>query len=273
MEIVQAVILGIVQGLTEFLPISSSGHLVLVQTIFDYQSTGLVFEVFVHFGTVLSVIVVFRRDIAEMVGALFRGILQPARWRDLWETDEQFKLNWLVLIGIIPAGVIGLLVEHVIDRAFQNPLLVGGMLLITALILWSSRFTRQNTDAQLQVGTSIVMGFAQALAIIPGISRSGSTITAGLWLRIHPETAAKFSFFLAIPVIVGASALEFLNVLHTRLSSVELWGVIFGTIAAFFSGWIAILFLMETLRKGKFSWFALYCTVIGGLTIGVTMLS
>ncbi|HKJ66624.1 MAG TPA: undecaprenyl-diphosphate phosphatase, partial [bacterium] len=200
-----------------------------------------------------------------------QGILQPARWSDLWETDEQFRLNGMILIGIIPAGIIGLLTENFIDRAFQNPLLVGCMLLVTALILWSSRYARQKPDDRLGVGRSILIGFAQALAIIPGISRSGSTITAGLWLRLHPETAAKFSFFLVIPVILGASALELINALHIHLTSIEYWGVIVGTIAAFLSGWAAILLLMDTLRKGQFSWFALYCAVVGILTIGITM--
>ncbi len=117
-----------------------------------------------------------------------------------------------------------------------------------------------------------MIGLAQALATIPGISRSGSTITAGIWLKISPEAAAKFSFFLAIPVILGASVLEFFNVLQANLSATELWGVVAGTIAAFLSGWAAILFLMDILRRGKFSWFAIYCSLIGVLTIAITII-
>jgi len=272
MEIIQSLVLGIVQGLTEFLPISSSGHLAIVQALFQYESTGLVFEVFVHFGTVMSVIVAFRKDLQDMLSALYRGIIQPGQWKHLWEEDDQFRWNWLILIGIIPAGVAGLLMEDMVDQAFQDPLLVGVMLLVTAMILWSSRIPKQLNSTSVGIGKSILIGCAQALAIIPGISRSGSTITAGIWLKISPEVAAKFSFFLAIPVILGASVLEFFSVLQANLSAIELWGVIVGTIAAFLSGWAAILFLMDILRRGKFSWFAIYCSIIGVFTIAITII-
>ena len=262
--------LGILQGLTEFLPISSSGHLALAQAAFGYQETGLAFEVFVHFGTVLSVIVAFRSDIGEVLVALFRGLKQPKNWASLWKDDPQFRLSWLILIGIIPAGVVGLGVEDYVDQAFQNPLLVGVMLLVTAAILWSSHYVKPQEN-DIGIAKSIAIGVAQALAIIPGISRSGTTITAGLWLKIAPEEAAKFSFYLAIPVILGASVMKFFDVLATGLPTGQLWGLIAGTIAAFLSGWLAIIFLMDLLRKGKFSWFAVYCAVVGLITILVTL--
>lgn len=270
MEFWRSVLLGILQGFTEFLPISSSGHLALAQALFGYQESGLIFDVFVHFGTGLSVIVAFRKDIAGILTAFFRGVSQPSEWSALWNNDEEFRLNWLILIGIIPAGVIGLAMENYVDQAFQNPLFVGIMLLVTAAILWSSHYAKPN-DAKIGIGKSIVIGFAQALAIIPGISRSGTTITAGLWLKIKPEKAAKFSFYLAIPVILGASLIQFLDVMSVGLPADQIIALVAGTIASFLSGWLAIIFLMDLLRKGKFSWFAIYCAVVGGITIIATL--
>lgn len=270
MELLRAILLGILQGFTEFLPISSSGHLALAQAAFGYEESGLAFEVFLHFGTVLSVIVAFRKDIAQILIALFHGLRKPSQWTAIWKTDENFRLNWLILIGIIPAGVLGLLAENYVDQAFQNPLLVGVMLLVTAAILWSSHYAKP-TDANIGIGKSILIGIAQALAIVPGISRSGTTITAGLWLKIKPETAAKFSFYLAIPVILGASLIKFLDILEMSIPLNQIWSIVAGTIASFLSGWIAIIFLMDLLRKGKFSWFAFYCATIGLVTIIVTL--
>ncbi|MCF7805774.1 MAG: undecaprenyl-diphosphate phosphatase [Candidatus Marinimicrobia bacterium] len=272
MELTRAIFLGVIQGLTEFLPISSSGHLALAQALFGRQATGLVFEVFVHFGTVVSVLVAFRKDISEILGALFRGIIRPGEWHSLWANDPDFRMNWMILIGIIPAGVIGFVVEDLVDQAFGSPVLVGFMLIGTALILWSSRFA-VNQDADLNWKKSIAVGFAQALAIIPGISRSGTTITAGMWLKLNPERAAKFSFFLAIPVILGASLIKFIEILQTGIASAALWPLVAGTLAAFLSGWIAIVFLMDLLRKGKFSWFAIYCGFVGVLTIIISMVN
>ncbi|MBS1272611.1 MAG: Undecaprenyl-diphosphatase [Candidatus Marinimicrobia bacterium] len=270
MEILRAVFLGVVQGLTEFLPISSSGHLALAQAVFGYEESGLTFEVFVHFGTVVSVLVAFRQDISRILAALFRGLTKPDQWADLWETDDDFRMNWLILIGIIPAGMAGFLVEDLVDQAFQNPLLVGVMLLVTALILWSSRYA-QVRESELDWKKSLLIGLAQTLAIIPGISRSGTTITAGMWLKLDPERAAKFSFYLAIPVILGASLIKLLDIVNTGIPQNALWALIAGTVAAFLSGWLAIVFLMELLRKGKFSWFAVYCLIVGLLTIGISL--
>jgi len=272
LEIFRAVFLGIVQGLTEFLPISSSGHLALAQAIFGYEESGLTFEVFVHFGTVVSVLVAFRSEIGDILGALFHGLVRPGQWAHLWKTNPNFRMNWLILIGIIPAGIAGFMVEEFVDQAFQNPLLVGVMLLVTALILWSSRYATIK-DSHLDWKKSILVGLAQTLAIIPGISRSGTTITAGMWLKLNPELAAKFSFYLAIPVILGASFIKLLDIFSTGIPQGGLWALVAGTIAAFLSGWVAIVFLMELLRKGKFSWFAVYCAIVGLLTIGISLVN
>ncbi len=271
MEIVQALMLGVIQGLTEFLPISSSGHLVLARSMFGYKSVGLTFEIFVHFGTVLSVIVAFRNDLKSMLTGYIQGILKPGQWKDLWSTSSDFRMGWFVLIGIIPAGFAGLAGESYVEKFFQDPLLVGCMLLVTGLILWSSRLIHTENNHPLTVIRVILIGCAQVLAIIPGISRSGTTITAGLWLRLPPEMAAKFSFYLVIPVILGASGLEFVHITQQHLTATQLWGVIVGTISAFLSGWLAIIFLMDTLRKGKFSLFALYCALIGAVTIFISL--
>lgn len=261
-ETLKAVILGIVQGLSEFLPISSSGHLVLFSEILDFNGSGLAFEVFVHFGTLLAVLVVFRKDIIQMLrylpgvfGLLKNGMVMRSK------EDEYRAMSLYVIIGTIPVVLIGLSLKDAVAQLFDSPVLVLISLFITGIVMWSSRYPIENRHF---MGTTqaILIGFAQAFAIIPGISRSGSTIVTALWLGVNRETAARFSFLLSIPVILGATILQFKDLLDSPPSSDEINNLVIGTVAAAISGYFAIIWLLELIRKQKLEWFGVYCAAV-----------
>ena len=268
MDLIKAIVLGILQGLSEFLPISSSGHLVLAENLLHFHQGGLAFEVFVHFGTLLAVVWVFRQDIARMILAL-PAILR-LRNPDLSpETREYALLDWYIIIGSIPAAVIGLLFEDTIEALFDSSLLVLIMLFVTGLIMWSSRYTRE-TRPNMNGWHALIIGFAQAFAIIPGISRSGSTIVSGLWMGLPRDRVARFSFILSTPVIFGATLLKLKDLLETPPPSSEMLNLVMATVAAAVSGYFAILWLLDVIRKQKLEWFGVYCfavSIIGLLAI------
>lgn len=269
MEILKSIILGIVQGLSEFLPISSSGHLVLFEEILNFNQGGIAFEVFVHFGTLIAVLIAFRRDIWKMIILLpglpkfvFNGI------RINNSEDEYKALTFFIIVGSIPAAVIGILFENQIESLFNNPILVLIALFVTGIIVWSSKFPKER-KAFMNSFQSFLIGIAQAFAIIPGISRSGSTILTALWLGINRETAARFSFLLSVPVIFGASLIKFKDLLEVPPPTDQILNLIFGTVAALISGYIAIIWLLDVIRKQKLEWFGIYCMVVSivGLAI------
>ena len=267
MTLAQAIILGLIQGLTEFLPVSSSGHLVLAEALLHIQKQGITFEVFVHFGTLLAVVVAFWSDIVDMFLAAIRWISHPSQTKTLWNSDKGFRLLILISIGSIPAGIIGILFDKTIESAFSDPLFVSFMLLITGTILLLSRFGRTKRNKPT-VWDSILIGTAQSFAIIPGISRSGSTISSGMLLGLEKSEAARFSFLLAMPAILGAFILKLKDLLASPViphSEVVTLGV--GTLVSFVSGYFAIILLLDLVKRGKFSWFAFYCFVIGILGI------
>lgn len=268
MNLIQAIILGLIQGLTEFLPVSSSGHLVLGQVILGVdqavkQEIGVAFEVFVHFGTLLAVLTVYWRDIVGMLKA-FCSIFSSNRStiEDKYHQEDDFKMMILILIGSLPAGILGIALKDIIEEAFVNPLLVCFMLIVTAGILFSTRYL-STENQKLNFTNSLIIGFAQAFAMIPGISRSGSTISTGLLMGLDRETSAKFSFLLSVPVIAGATILEFKNVVAHPPAGVMIINFIIGTIVAYLSGFIAIKFLLSIIRKGKLEIFAYYCLIAG----------
>jgi len=266
-ELLKSIILGLVQGLSEFLPISSSGHLVLFGEILNYQEAGIALEVFVHFGTLVSVFICFRKDIWEMVRWLPKVpefILNGMKVRS--EEDRYKAMSAYIVIGSIPAAVAGLLLKDHIETIF-TPVVVLFTLSITALILWSSRFTEENQPF-ITWQQALLIGCVQAFAILPGISRSGSTIVMALWMGIQRETAAKFSFLLSIPVILGASILQFADMMSAPPASSEMVSLFAATIAAAVSGYFAIVWLMEVVKRQQLEWFALYCaavSVLGGI--------
>ena len=255
----QGVVLGIVQGLTEFLPISSSGHLVIAEAVLGLSTPGVTVEVALHVATLLAVVIVYRARLGELV-------LGAVRFKhDAW------RYVVLIVVGSIPAGVIGLAFAHFFERTFESLLVVGLNLILTGVFLWSAKWalTAASSDRPT-TGGAVAIGFAQALAILPGISRSGATVTVALWLKVDPVKAAEFSFILAIPAIAGAALLQIPD-LSGDVASVGAGPLLVSFIAALVSGVVAIRVLVELLRRRVFHQFAPYCWTIGLVTIVWTL--
>jgi undecaprenyl-diphosphatase len=248
----QGIVLGVVQGLSEFLPVSSSGHLVLAQWLLGYQSPGVSFEVFLHVATLLSVVLVYRRR----VGWLVHGMLT----RD----GEAWRFAGLLMLASIPAAIAGLLFRDVFEAQFESPVAVGSAFLMTAAILWSTRgLPRYPEETPVGWRSAVAMGLAQVLAILPGVSRSGATIGAGLWSGGGARASAEFSFLMAVVVIAGTGLLEGLHLLSGEAELVMEPGLFWAFLAALGSGVVAIMFLVMLLRRGRFYLFAPYCAALG----------
>ncbi|MFO8023154.1 MAG: undecaprenyl-diphosphate phosphatase [Perlabentimonas sp.] len=257
MDLLQALILGIVQGLTEFLPVSSSGHLELGAAIFNLKEENLTFSIIVHGATFLSVLVVFRKDIIQIITSLVRF-----RW------DEETKYFLLLIISAIPVAVVGFLFKDNIERLFKGHIaFVGAMLLVTALLLFLTRYAPRKKET-INAKRAIIIGLAQTLAVLPGISRSGATISTALYLGVDREKAARFSFLMVLIPIFGASFLEVLSLYSAQEpSSLSSGALIVGAVAAFLSGLFACSWMIKIVKKGKLVWFAAYCAVVGVVSI------
>ena len=254
MDIIDALILGSLQGMTEFLPVSSSGHLVLGQHFLGLSLPGNFFEVLVHLGTLCSVLVVFRTEILKLI-------------QSIKSAESKIMLSALV-IGTIPAVLIGLSMKDKINQLFENPLTVSFSLILTGIWLVMTKwFVNQQSNINLKNG--FLIGCAQAIAIIPGISRSGATIGVAMLLGISPEKAAKFSFLLAIPAIAGAGLLTAIDIDPALVSSLSSGTIIAAFFSSFLVGWAALTWLLKLISKGQFHWFGLYCMVIGILTLSI----
>ncbi len=259
MDIGKAIGLGVLQGLTEFLPVSSSGHLVLVQRMFPAGiSEALAFDVCLHFGTLLAVLWYFREDLAYMAAAL-AGKTDDPRYPARWV--------WLLAVATVPAAIIGGLWAETIEAAFGSILAVGIALLTTAFLLWigSRSFGGRRGPLELSVADAVVVGFFQAGALVPGLSRSGSTIVGALTRGLDQDTAARFAFLMSVPAIGGAVVRNAAGV-ETLLRADGL-AVAAGTAAAALTGWLAIELMMRAVRVGRLLPFALYCGVLGGVTL------
>lgn len=260
MDLFKSILLGILQGLSEFLPISSSGHLVIAEYLLDFNIGGLAFEVFVHMGTLVAVLLVFRKDIFRLIIAI-PDIFRLPSGKLSKERREYALLAVYLVIGSIPAALIGILLKDSIERIFESHLLALVMLFFTGLIVWSSRYTR-DSGRNLIGYHALLIGVSQAFAILPGISRSGSTIVTGLWLGLPRHQAARFSFLLSAPVIFGAGVLKLKDVVQQPLPANELFYIICATIAATISGYFAIIWLLNLIKKQKLEWFGLYCIAV-----------
>jgi undecaprenyl-diphosphatase len=267
-EIIQAIILGIAQGLTEFIPVSSSAHLALIPWFFGWGPSGLLFDTMLHWGTLLAMLFVFWRDYLALIGAWFRSITH----RSL--ADPNARLAWFIIIGSIPAVILGFLFQDYVESLFADAQLVGFLLLITAIILAVSelvagRQQQPRTLEQMNWLDSILIGLAQALALAPGISRSGSTIATGLGRGIRRDLAARFSFLLGTPIIFGAGLLQLVEVLSSDASEfTNQWvPIVVGFIAAAVAGTFAITFLLRYLRSHSLYVFSVYCVLLGLATI------
>lgn len=251
----EGVLLGVVQGFTEFLPISSSGHLVVVEAVLGITTPGVVIEVVLHVATLLAVVIVYRKVLWRLAAGAVVG--DHTAWRYIG----------LLAIGTVPAALAGLFLAEWFEQAFQSLMLVGLNFLITGTVLWSTR-ERVRHAARPSPSTkgAFGIGVAQALAILPGISRSGTTVAAAIWLGVDPVRAAEFSFLLAVPAIAGAAVLQIPN-LSGGLVSAGALPVAAGFLAALVSGVAGIRLLIFLLRNKVFHRFAPYCWGVGALTI------
>ncbi|GAA4273454.1 undecaprenyl-diphosphate phosphatase [Aquimarina gracilis] len=259
MEIIDAIILGIVQGLTEFLPVSSSGHLELGKAILGDTSIpeeSLLFTVVLHFATALSTIVVFRKDIWEIIS----GLLQ-------FKKNEETLFSIKIIISMIPAVIVGLFFEEQLEKLFGgNIMFVGFMLIITAALLWFAD-KAMSTRKPVSFSNAFVIGIAQAIAMLPGISRSGATISTSVLLGNDKTKAARFSFLMVIPLIFGKIAKDILSG-DLSFSSENTVAISLGFVAAFISGLFACTWMISLVKKSKLTYFAVYCILVGLLAIG-----
>ncbi|WP_291778233.1 undecaprenyl-diphosphate phosphatase [Cecembia sp.] len=258
MEIIDALILGIVQGLTEFLPVSSSGHLELGAALLGSDKLpeeSLMFTVVLHFATALATLLVFRKDIAEILTGLIK--------RE-WNEETQFSSK--IILSMVPAVIVGLFFEEKLEQFFGGKIVfVGSMLLVTALLLFLADKAK-NTDRGVSFPNAIIVGLAQAVAMLPGISRSGATISASVLLGIDKNKAARFSFLMVVPLIFGKIAKDLLD--GGLVFSEDTFGYLaVGFIAAFISGYFACVWMIALVRKSKLTYFAIYCTIVGLIAI------
>jgi undecaprenyl-diphosphatase len=270
-SLLQAIILGIVQGATEFLPISSSGHLVLVPWWLNWDiPADLVFTVAVHLGTLVAVLVYFWRDWLRVL----QGAWKIVTTRRIDDPDSRLFL--FLIVGSIPVGIIGALFASEIEQAFQQPAAAAGFLLVTAALLVFSELRTNSQAANRTLNDmswldAILVGVAQLLALFPGVSRSGSTIAAGLFRGITRPDAARFSFLLGTPAIIGAGLITGLDLIQSPEAAGELPLLLAGFISAGIVGYASIAFLLTHLRKRRLYIFAAYCTVVGLLSLLVAL--
>ncbi len=259
MTIIEAIILGIVQGLTEFLPVSSSGHIELGTVLLGAESAdNLLFSVIVHCATALSTIVVFRKDIAEIIIGLFQF---------QWNTSTAYVAK--IIVSMIPVGLIGIFLKDYVEGFFGGQvLLVGFMLLITGTLLAMTYYARKQAGP-VTFGKALIIGMAQAVAILPGISRSGATIATALLIGVEKERAARFSFLMVLAPILGASLLELKDYFEAPAAGGNISGgvLLIGFIAAFLSGLLACQWMISLVKKGKLIYFAVYCFIVGFIAI------
>ncbi|MDD3926138.1 MAG: undecaprenyl-diphosphate phosphatase [bacterium] len=268
-----AAVLGLVQGLTEFIPVSSSAHLVLIPELFHWEPAGMAFDTVLHLGTLLALVAFFGRDILDLFaafGASLKDILTGKNWRQAVSASAERRLAWLVLLGTLPAVVIGVSFKSALERLFEAPLSAAAFLMVTGVMIWyvGSRKNEDITGLESSVSprVAILVGLAQAFAMLPGISRSGATISAGLFLGLGRETAPRFSFLLAIPAIAGAAVLQAKD-LHQLAGEAWLPLLIGGVVAAV-SGYLAIFLVFRSLQSHKFKYFACYCWLLGIFMLG-----
>jgi len=267
MSIVQALILGIVQGATEFIPVSSSGHLVLVPWLLNWPEPGLVFDTIVHWGTLLAILAVFWRDILALARAWMRSLVD----RNL--SQGEARLAWLIVVGTLPAALMGYLWEDFFESLLSQPGWVSVFLLVTGAILALSERLgkRRRSMGDLSWLDSLLIGLAQGLAIAPGISRSGATIAMGLLRGIEREAAARYSFLLATPIIFGAGLLQLAELLQGGAGGANWPLLTIGFLAAAISGYVCIRFLLAYLQQGRLYVFATYCWLAGSASLIIFM--
>ena len=264
--LLQSIILGLVQGLTEFLPVSSSGHLVLSKAFMDLNTQGVIWEISVHCGTLLAVFGVFYKDIGLIIKGVCvscKRLLYGEKCIDIYRNDFHTRLFVLLLIGTLPTAIIAILFKDLFEELFGKPLLVGVMLMVTGTVLWFTRWSLKTKREKKDLGVfrALAIGAVQGLAITPGISRAGTTIAAATFLGVDREMAARFSFLLSIPAILGAMALMLSGPITLRSGEVSF--LLIGSAVAAISGYISLRCLIKIISIGKLHLFSYYCWPLG----------
>ncbi|HKJ05335.1 MAG TPA: undecaprenyl-diphosphatase UppP [Geopsychrobacteraceae bacterium] len=257
MSTFHAILLGLIQGMTEFLPVSSSGHLAITQHFLPgFDQPGLLFDVLLHAGTMAAVLLYFRREVGQLLSAYFR--------KDETAATDRHLLHLLIL-GSIPTAIIGLSFKDFFEGLFENLPVIGAMLIVTAALLFLAGRVRHEGrgEAQMNYTDALLVGIAQGAAIIPGISRSGSTIACLLLRGVDGETAARFSFLLALPAVGGATLLSLRDLQHVNPAELPAYAI--GSLVAFVTGLLAIRFLLAVVRNRRLRGFAIYCLLLGSV--------
>jgi len=260
----QAIVLGIIQGLTEFLPVSSSGHLIFIPKIFGWGDQGLAFDAVVHLGTLLAVVVYFRKRLWKVLESVLSFD------KEKWKTGNG-KLGWLILLTIIPAGLVGLFFGDLIENTLRETWIVGVGLIFWGVVLgMADKFSRKSSVTSLNNLSwkkTLFIGCAQAIALIPGTSRSGITMTAGLFSKLSKKDAAEFSFLMSVPIILLGGGLKVVELFGEGLGSVQIIPLVIGFLASALSGFVAIAGLMKIVQKWSFMPFVAYRIVVGVLIL------
>ena len=260
MDWLQALVLGVIQGLTEYLPVSSSGHLAISSALFGVQGEdNLAFTVMVHVATVLSTLVILWKEIDCILKGLFK-----------FEMNAETKYFLNIVVSMIPVGIVGVFFKDYVEEIFGSGLLiVGCCLLLTALLLTFSYFAKPRQREHISMKDAFIIGLAQAAAVLPGLSRSGSTIATGLLLGNKKENLAQFSFLMVIPPILGEALLDVLKAAkgEDAFAGIDTLSLVVGFVAAFVSGCIACKWMINIVKRGKLVWFGVYCAIAGAVTI------
>ena len=266
MPVYQAVVLAVVQGLTEFLPISSTAHLVLFPWLLGWKDPGLTFDIALHAGTLVAVLLYFWRYWLDMLATIFH-VGEP-RNNDLRENRLLF---WFLVLGTIPGGIAGWLFESAAEEKFRSPLVIGAAMIVVALLMeWGERAgRREHALGQVGLMDSLLVGLAQAFAVIPGVSRSGATMTAGLFRSMKRETAARFSFLLSTPIIAGAALKKAMEIRHTGLPADMRLPFALGIVIAGLVGYLVIAVLIRYLERKTFRIFVVYRLALGVLVLAL----
>jgi undecaprenyl-diphosphatase len=268
MTLIQAIILGIVQGITEFLPVSSSGHLVILPFFLNWQLPAketFIFDVLVQIGTLVAVIIYFRKDLFAIILDFFRQLFARTPF-----ATHAARMGWLLILATIPAGLAGMIFADVIEEAFSSPLIAGIGLLVTAVLMILAEMISQNIgDTQdITILTALWMGLMQVLAMVPGVSRSGSTISAGMYRHLRREAAGKFSFLMSIPIMLAAGGLSIYQMVTEVPNLVDFLPIMaMGFLTAMLVGYISIRWLLKFLVGNSLIYFSIYCMLLGGITI------
>lgn len=263
MGIIEAILLGILQGITEFLPVSSSGHLALARALVARElETGITFEIVVHFGSFCSIAVYYRKLLGEILSDVFKSLTPGGLKEKRFIHNENSRLSLIILLSMVPAMVVGFTLKDTVEEAFVNPFFVSLMLMVTGGILFSTRFIK-HPEKDVNANRGFWMGVAQAFAILPGISRAGSTISLGLLLGVERDKVANFSFLMVLPVLAGAMLLEIIDLISLGEIQIPVGSLIAGYLTSFIAGYFALTYLIKLLKRKKFHYFAYYCWALG----------